>query len=333
MRPRSDLACRVFLLFLVQFFVPAILPVSAQEAEIQAHRGGRGLWPENTLSAFRRAIEMGVTTLELDLAATKDRILVISHDPILSGTLVRNSDGAFLEPEEERLIKDLTSTELREYKVGRINRRSDYYYRFREQRPVSDERIPSLEQLFDMTREISAQTRVDLFFNIEIKTYPPFPDYTIENREFVSLLLDVLEKRNLKDYVTIQSFDWRNLLLVREMAPDISIACLAVNHFTIQGVPYNLQRGRPGSSPWLAGYDVDDYMSVPELVSAFGADVYSPYYREISEADVRDVHKRGLKVIPWTVNDEETADRLISWGVDGIITDRPDILMDMIQNP
>jgi len=108
------------------------------------------------------------------------------------------------------------------------------------------------------------------------------------------------------------------------------VACLAVMNFSIDGAWYNLQPGGEGPSPWLAGLDFDDYGSIPALVHAFAADILSPYYREIDQQDVEEAHRLGLKVIPWTVNDRRIMKKLIDWGVDGIITDTPDSLIQVL---
>jgi glycerophosphoryl diester phosphodiesterase len=108
------------------------------------------------------------------------------------------------------------------------------------------------------------------------------------------------------------------------------MVCLTVMNFSIDGAWYNLQPGGEGSSPWLAGSDVDDFDGVPELVHAFGARILSPYYREIDRRDVEEAHRLGLKVIPWTVNDRRIMKKLIDWGVDGIITDTPDQLIEVL---
>jgi glycerophosphoryl diester phosphodiesterase len=318
-----------FGLICIILFLPAVLfPDSTVDFDIQAHRGGRALRPENTLAAFAHAVELGADTLELDLAATFDRVVVVSHDYRLNPLLTRGRDGEFLPEDAEILIKDLDFQQLRDYSVGEIRRGTDYWYRFRDQVPVPGQEGPSLSQVFELIDSIGADT---VRFNLEIKTYPPFPEYTIEYREFVELVLDSIREHGLEARVTIQSFDWRTLKVVKELAPEIPVACLAVRNFSIDGAWYNLQPGGDGSSPWLSGLDFDDYDSVTSLVHAFGADILSPYYREIDRRDVEEAHRLGLKVIPWTVNDRRIMKKLIDWGVDGIITDTPDLLIRVLQ--
>jgi glycerophosphoryl diester phosphodiesterase len=326
---RSDLPlCRLCLvLILPVLLIPrALWADPVPDFDIQAHRGGRALRPENTLSAFAHAVDLGADTLEMDLAVTRDRVLVVSHDYRLNPMITRGPDGEFLDENARILIRDLDFQQLQDYSVGEIRRGSDYWYNFRDQALVPGEKIPSLSQVFELVESLGAQT---VRFNLEIKTYPPFPEYTIDYRDFVGLVLASIREHGFEARVTIQSFDWRTLEAVKELAPDIPVACLAVMNFSIDGARYNLQPGGEGPSPWLAGLDFDDYGSIPALVHAFAADILSPYYREIDQQDVEEAHRLGLKVIPWTVNDQRIMKKLIDWGVDGIITDTPDSLIQV----
>jgi glycerophosphoryl diester phosphodiesterase len=327
---RSDLPLRRTALLLITgiFLSPAALQADSNpDFQVQAHRGGRALRPENTLAAFAYAVQLGADTLEMDLAVTRDRVVVISHDYRLDPTITRGPDGRFLPEDARILIKDLDFQQLQDYSVGEIRRGSDYWYRFREQVPVPGAKIPSLAQVFELVHSLGADK---VRFNLEIKTYPPFPQYTVEYHEFVRLVLDSILEYGLEARVMIQSFDWRTLKVVRELAPDIPLVCLTVRSFSVDGAWYNLQPGGEGASPWLAGFDADDFGGVSELVHAFAADILSPYYREIDRRDVEEAHRLGLKVIPWTVDDRRVMKRLIDWGVDGIITDTPDQLLEVL---
>jgi glycerophosphoryl diester phosphodiesterase len=305
-------------------------PVAAETPDVfdlQAHRGGRGLRPENTLAAFAYALELGVTTLELDLAVTLDRVVVISHDPALSDRLVKGADGEFVPRQPRRFIREMSLAELETYTVGEINPRTSYAYAYPDQLAVPGQTIPTLAGLFDLVRSRGDEA---VRFNIEIKTYPPFPEYSVEVREFAELVVAVIAEYGLEKRVTVQSFDWRALRVVRELAPELSIACLTVRDFSLDGQSYNLNSGRPGASAWLAGLDADGG-NIAALVHAFGADIYSPYYKEVTAADIEAAHELGLRVIPWTVNNEQTMRSLIARGVDGLITDRPDLLKEVLE--
>lgn len=316
-------------LLLVFLCILSLSPLqSAAALDVQAHRGGRNLWPENTMAAFRNAIELGVTSLELDLAMTKDMELVISHEPALTSRLVKDSRGIYVSDYPAVYIKDLTFDELSTYTVGELNPSTSYYRSHSTQKPVEGERIPKLSTLFSYVDELGID---GLHFNIEIKTYPENPEYTNDPELFVEKVVEVIRQFGKEDVTTIQSFDWSTLSLVKEIAPELAISCLTASKLKLGGKTFNLRPRTWGASPWLDGFDVDDYSSVPDLVYAFGADVISPYYRETSLSDVRRAHELGLLILPWTVNDPSVMKRLISWGVDGIITDRPDLLLQVLK--
>ncbi len=315
-----------FLLFVTLIFGDSV--VNRKSFDVEAHRGGRDRRPENTLAAFEYAIKLGVDTLEMDTAITKDRVVVISHDPYLNYKITRDNKGEFLSSNTRLFIKNLTFAELQSYDVGRLNPHTKYYYSHREQKAVDGERIPKLSDVFKLAEKLHAR---NVRFNIEIKTYPPFPEYTIPREEFVKLVLKVIEEYGLCDRVVIQSFDWNALKIVKYMNPHVKIGCLAVEDFHIEGEEYNLMPGVKGASPWLAGFDYDDYRGhLAKMVKEFGGDIVSPYYRELSKSDIKEAHELGLKIVPWTVNRVDTMYRLISWGVDGLITDKPDLLLKLV---
>lgn len=298
--------------------------------DTEAHRGGRDRRPENTLSAFEYAVKLGVTTLEFDTAVTKDRVVVVSHNPMLNHEITRKEDGKFIPEDEKIFIKDLTFKELQKYDVGMLNKNTRYGFLHREQTPVQGEKIPSLEQVFKLINNMGNEK---IRFNIEIKTYPTAPEYTVPPEEFTALLLEVIKKYRMETRVTVQSFDWNSLKLFRSLAPRIPIGCLTVKTFKVKGEKYNLQPGKDGPSPWLAGFDYDDYRgNIPQLVKDFGGDIFSPYYKELTRQDVEEAHKLGLRVVVWTVNKPDSIRRILSWGVDGIISDRPDVLLEIVNN-
>jgi glycerophosphoryl diester phosphodiesterase len=293
--------------------------------DAQAHRGGRGMYPENTLTAFAWSLELGVDTWEMDTALTSDGIPVLSHDPFLKGFLVRDENGGFLE--KDIRIADLTLDELKRFQVGEIRPGTRYRDRFPDQHSTS-ESIPALDEVFRLAEE----SEKDILFNIEIKTYPSHPEWTADWKIVTDTVISVIVEHGMEERTTIQSFDWRTLARVKELYPEIRISCLTVRNFKHGDATYNLQIGRPGPSPWLAGFDADDYASVAELVSAFGADVYSPYYKELSSSEIETARSLGLEIITWTVNDRKKMKALIDVGVDGIISDYPDVLLEVSGN-
>lgn len=309
------------LLSFIVFVMLSISPVAA--FDLQGHRGARGLAPENTIPGFTRALEIGVTTLELDLAMTKDGVIVVSHDPHLNPDLTRGPDGRFLGL-RGHAIRALTFDELQRYDVGRIKPGSSYAARFSTQQPADGTRIPKLTDIFELAQRANAD---HIHFNIETKLTPTSGADTPDPETFARAVVDLVTKYALAARVTVQSFDWRTLAAMKRIAPQIERACLTIEDESED----NIARGRPGASAWTAGLDVDDFGSVPRLVQAAGCAVWSPYFRNVSAAALAEAKSLGLKTIPWTVNEPADMQRLIDLGVDGLISDYPDRLRTAMQ--
>ncbi len=296
----------------------------ATRFDLQAHRGGRGLAPENTLTAFSSAMDIGVTTLELDVGITKDGVVVVSHDRHLNPDLVRDAKGAHLN-ERGALIGSLSFAELQRLDVGRIKPGSNYASTFATQKGADGERIPSLKSLFALAEKRGAR---DLRFNIETKISPLAASDTLPPELFVRALITEIRNAGLTARATIQSFDWRTLQIAQKEAPEI----VTVHLTSQQGTGDTVQAGKPGASPWLAGLDVDNFAGSPaRAVKAAGGSVWSPNFRDITEPLVRDAQSLGLQVIPWTANESTDLARLLDWKVDGIITDYPDRLRALMK--
>jgi glycerophosphoryl diester phosphodiesterase len=297
---------------------------TAGSFDLQGHRGARGLWPENTLTGFSRALDIGVSTLELDCAVTRDGVVVISHDPVLNPDHTRDAQGAFL-PAPGPPISTLSYAQLRQYDVGRLRPGSDYAARFPEQRPVDGERIPRLADLYALVA-----TRGDraVRFNVETKVYPDRPELTVTPEVFAERLLAVVLEAGMGARTTIQSFDWRTLSFVQRHAPQVATVALTDQ----QGEDDTVWFGRTQASPWLGGLDANDYGgSVAKLVAASGARIWSPNHLDVDAHRVAECHALGLTVVPWTINEAAEMRRLIALGVDGMISDRPDLLRSVLQ--
>lgn len=292
--------------------------------DLQGHRGARGLAPENTLGAFARALEIGVTTLETDLAVTKDGVPVLSHDPWLNPDITRGPDGAWLAAHGPA-INTLTLEELGRYDVGRIKPGSRYAQQFAAQKAIDGERIPTLAQLFELVKKSGKTVR----FNIETKLTPDRPGDTPDPETFARLVVAAVRSAGLQARVTIQSFDWRTLLAVKKLTPEIATACLTHE-------PNLRDRGEGAArqpSPWLAGLDPARFGgSVPKLVKAAGCSAWSPRFPEIDAGVVAEAQGLGLKVLPWTVNAKEDMARIIDMKVDGLITDYPDRAREVMKS-
>jgi len=295
---------------------------SAAAFDLQGHRGARGLAPENTLPAFARALSIGVTTLELDVGITEDGVVVVHHDRRLDPDLARGTDGRWLRG-PTRMIRELTFHELQRYDVGRIRPGSDYSKRFQEQRRMDGVRIPKLEDVFELARHARND---EVRFNVETKISPEAPDETAGPEEFARTLVQVIRGNRMARRTVVQSFDWRTLAVVQREAPEI-----ATSYLSSQGASLdNIGAGQREASPWTAGVQFRDHGSVPKMVKAAGGAIWSPNYSDLDEALVKQARGLGLKVLPWTVNDPADMERLIGWGVDGMITDRPDRLREVM---
>ncbi len=291
---------------------------SAQGFDLQGHRGTRGLAPENTLAAFRRALEIGVTTIETDLALTRDGVLVLSHETRLNPDLARGPDGKWLAGWGPP-IHALTRAELDTYDIGRLNPDSRYARQWPQQVAADGERIPTLQALIALAR---AMGRDAVRFNIETKLAPDKPDETAGPQDFARAVVEAIRAEGVVARTTVQSFDWRTLLEVKKLAPEIATSCLTVE---TQGMD-TVRRNSP-PSPWHAGLDLAAHGgSLPRLAKAAGCGTWSMFWRNLTPELVRETKALGLAVLPWTVDDPADMGRLIDMGVDGIITDYPDRL-------
>lgn len=283
--------------------------------DLHGHRGARGLSPENSIAGFRRAIEIGVDCLELDVGMSSDGKIVISHDRRLNRDLVRRG-GQWVS--DAVPLNGLSSLELRTLDIGRIKPGSDYAARFPGQVPLDGETMPMLSDLLALP-DLNGMSRP--CFNIEIKTSPDDPGSTFAPERISRRLVQTLDAAGRRSNAMVQSFDWRSLVFLKKFAPDIPLVFLSAE----QSWGDTLQVGEAGASPWTAGIDIDDFEgSAPRAVKHLGGTVWSPYFRELTREALDLAHALGLKVVVWTVNSEDDMRRLIAMGVDGIITDYPD---------
>jgi glycerophosphoryl diester phosphodiesterase len=286
--------------------------------DLQGHRGARGLAPENTLTGFEQALAVGVTTLELDVVISADGVPVISHDPVLNPDITRDASGLWLR-ERNQPIHQLTAVELRAWDVGRINPASRYALDFPDQVPRDGERIPTLAALFERVRALGADT---VRFNIETKLQPGSSVPSATPEAFVRAIVEVVRAHGMAQRVSLQSFDWRTLQIARQLAPDIPTAFLTAQLPRFDTV---------ASGDWTLGLRAGAFDTSADLVVAAGGRVWSPHHSNLSQAVLRRSRALDLRVIPWTVNEAADMERLLDWGVDGIITDRPDRLRTVMQ--
>ncbi|WP_180232864.1 glycerophosphodiester phosphodiesterase [Bacillus sp. AFS055030] len=302
--------------------------------DLQAHRGGLGLTVESTLASFSHALELGVSTLELDVQITEDHQAVITHDRKITGTKCTDTKPAFVGDSEYpyvgKYIKDLTLAQVRTLDCG-----AKGLPQFPGQQLSPGAQMPLLTEIFELVKQYKAKK---VWMNIETKVEAGAPEQTAPREEFVRIVAKQVREAGMLNQVSIQSFDWGALKLMHEVEPRLPLVALTNG-------PEFLQPGKPGKSPWLGGIDIDDFDG--NLVAAahsLGVDAISPvhgfpqdgkitdanYMPYITKSMVQEAHQYGLKVIPWTVDDQPTMQKLIDDGVDGIITDYPDRLRDVM---
>ncbi|MGA2957054.1 MAG: glycerophosphodiester phosphodiesterase [Thermodesulfobacteriota bacterium] len=299
-----------------------LLTSSALAFDLQGHRGARGLAPENTLPAFARALSLGVTALELDTAITKDGVVVISHDPSLNPDITRDKFGKWLE-KPGPAIHSLTFDELQQFDVGRLKPYTNYAKLFPEQKAVDGTRIPKLADLFALSKK-SGNDQVR--FNIEIKVSPLKPSETLDPETSAKMVVEMIRKEAMEARVSILSFDWRTLQAVQKIAPEIPTVYISIQQRAFDTIAAD----NPGGSPWTAGFQHKNHGSVPRMVKAAGGRTWSPYFGDLTEAKLKEAHDLGIKVVVWTVNEPAQIKKMLDLGVDGIISDRPDLVRQVM---
>ena len=291
--------------------------------DLQGHRGARGLAPENTLPGFERALAVGVTTLETDIAISRDGVLLLSHDPALNPDITRGPDGQFLSGRGP-VIWHTGFAELQRYDVGRLKPGTRYAAQFPAQQPHDGARLPTLEELFALVRKPG---REGVRLALEIKVTPTAPDETQAPEPFARALVDAVRAAGLQQRTTILSFDWRALQAVQKFAPEIATVYLTIQQRNFD----NVAAGKPGGSAWTAGFQHAEHGSVPKMIHAAGGRVWSSFHGDLDAAKVKEAQGLGLTVLAWTVNDPAQIARVLDMGVDGIVSDRPDLVREELQ--
>ena len=296
--------------------VPSASP-QAPGFDLQAHRGGRGETTEESLRAFAKSLELGVSTLELDIAITKDGQPLVWHDPTIDADKCADTGPAFVGdpayPYVGKLVHELTLVEIGTLDCGR------QLAEFPNAEVVRGNKIATLPQVFALADSYRASNEGSVRYNVETKVEADRPGASAEPQEFVDVILAAVRAAGKVDRVEIESFDWRTLPMVHRAEASIPLVAL-----------YDEETWVP-DSPWLAGVNaavVGDPMVGALLV---GADVVSPSYALVTGKPYVDhAHSLGLKVIPWTVNDAGAMREQIGYRVDGIITDYPTLARNVL---
>ena len=284
--------------------------------EIYGHRGAAGLAPENTLEAYRTALDLGVDYVDMDIGLTQDHVLVVYHDRRLNPDITRNENGEWLK-EEGPALKHLSYKSLLTLDVGQINPRSEYAKQFPYQISFNQTKIPTVQEVIRYVKQRNPHTK----FQIEIKSDPFDEAHSPDPAVLVPLLVQLLRDEGVTAHTEVHSFDWRNLQLLQKLAPEVSASYITEREL------FEKENGHG----WMAGHRFTKALdSYPKLIHKLGGKVWCPYYGDLSKALIQEAHALGLKVTTWSVDDPQAMLRLMEWGVDGIITNRPDILRGLM---
>ncbi|MGB3466577.1 MAG: glycerophosphodiester phosphodiesterase family protein [Cyclobacteriaceae bacterium] len=269
--------------------------------DLQGHRGARGLMPENSIPAFLRALDYNnVTTLELDLAVTSDNHLVVSHEPWFNPVICKSPDGEELNEQDKISIYSLTYEQIKEYDCG-----SGGNPRFPDQKKMKTYKPLLSEVMSEVKKKLKNTGRQSINYNIEIKSSPQLDSiFTPSPEKFADLVYSfVTENMNIQQ-VTIQSFDFRVLRYLHEKYPEVRLVALVENE---KSEEENLR------------------------ILGFKPEIYSPYYKTLTQNSIKYLQGKNIDVIPWTVNDTTAMKQLIKWQVDGIITDYPNLAQKILE--
>ena len=264
---------------------------------IQGHRGCRGLLPENSIEAFRRAIELGVHTLELDVAVSKDNIVVVSHEPFISKAICLDENGKTIPKMDSKKhnLYQMSFDSIKLFDCG-----TKYHPRYPKQEKIKTYK-PSLDEVIKVSKTLNP----DIKFNIEIKARPEYDGiFTPNPKEFVQLVLDVLNDNEVKNKTNLQSFDLRILEEIKLQSPNMKVAILI---------------------------DRNECISEKLTQLSYKPEIISPYFKLLKKEIVTSFQEDNYLIIPWTVNSFQDIKQMINFNVDGIITDYPDRLIELLK--
>jgi glycerophosphoryl diester phosphodiesterase len=322
----SRLCACVFTLVVIAVLAAPTTASQSPSFDLQAHRGGRGETTEESLRAFAKSVELGVSTLELDIVITQDGQPLVWHDPAIQPEKCADTGPAFVAdpqyPYVGKRVHDLTLVQIHTLDCGKL------LGGFPRAEVVRGNKVATLPEVFALTDSYQADVR----YNVETKVEADQPAASASPQEFVDVILAAVRSAGKVDRVEIESFDWRTLPMVRQAEPSIPLVAL-----------WNEKTWTP-DSPWLAGINpavVGDPVIAAGLV---GANILSPGYSVpygqtpadpgftlvADKAFVDRAHSLGFKVIPWTINDADAMRAQTEAGADGIITDYPALLRNVM---
>lgn len=269
---------------------------SLRKIEVHGHRGARARFPENSLAAFQYALEVGVDVLELDLGVSRDGVLVVNHDPMINPEHCLNPDGSALT--QPLPMHSLPLNVIQGFDCGSLPHKD-----FPEQKRIPGSHIPTLDEVFDLVQNSALPSAAHVEFNIETKSFPLHPEWAPAPEAFAKLVIQKLKARGMTSRSLLQSFDYRTLRAARKLEPSLRLSAL-----------------------------VQDPLPGPVSIGlALRPNVVSPHWKLIGFSQIRRLHQKGIRVVPWTANTPELWSTLIQNNVDGIITDDPEPLIQFLK--
>lgn len=309
-----------------------------------AHRGGAGLWPENTLEAFARAIDMGAEGIELDVHLSADGLPVVHHDESLKPAIARDASGQWL-TRPTPLIKDLSFKALQAYDIGRLKPGSGYGARYPEQSAIDGARIPLLGDVLTL---VKAEADPSFQLYVELKTALLDLTQSASPEALAETVVALVREKEMSRQVTFVSFDWRALIHAKRLAPEIENAWTTLPFFQIDPDDASGHRFPEGSedallreasakgADWMGGYDwrhEEGATFAARMIAAMGrgkregmCDGWFAWHGDVTPENAALARAAGLSISSWTVDDENEMRRLAALGIDAILTDRPDRL-------
>lgn len=265
------------------------------QIEVQGHRGARGRYPENSIPAFKHALEVGVDVLEFDLGVSKDNELIIAHDPFINEEQCLDSKKKKIK--EKIPLRMLTLSQIKAYRCGTLT-----HPRFPKQKKL-EVTYATLREVFELVRNSKLGVAQTVRFNIETKIIPAYSEYFPSPFQFAQLVVNLAKEYDFIDRIVLQSFDHRTLSEVKKIEPRIKISPLVENTL----------------------------LNLTAMAKDLNAEIVSPNHLWITPEDIQTLHQANIQVIPWTANEEKDWERLIALKVDGIITDYPEELISYLK--
>lgn len=291
--------------------------------DLYGHRGARGLAPENTLPAYKTALDHQVDFVDMDIAMTRDQVLIVQHDLMINPDITQDKKGNWVQ--NKRIIKDLLLKKIQQYDVGHINRNTAYGRIFPQQLAYPGTSIPTLQEVIQYVKKRNPRTG----FQIEIKTDPTLPNLSPRPEWIAKKLVKLIHEEDIGSRTQIQAYDWRCLFAIQKLDPTLATAFLTD---TVQE-KLMLDPNPKIAGQWTGGKLLKDYQnSIPKMIKALGGRYWDPEDLEVTPEKLHEAHELGLKVVAWSWAEKSgeinlsRIKKLIAMGIDGIITDRPDLV-------